>query len=821
MNDIFPPVLKYAGLTLILSHPGRFDKLKLIDGYAGREVDDALRPLSRHCVEIRTMSCKAPLREGTKVVLLCGETCLPHYLGELPSRINQLRGSPYERNGIIYIPTYHTQDAYDRQEYETRLNPALNAHAATHEEIFDDEAEESDSAVKGKGRTSRSNYGFWLRQDIQKAVRICKQGLHRNSCTYVLRAPIELLLQSIRSLWGKRVYFDIETIWGTDQMSCFSVSADAHTVTSVSLINYSGTLTYGSVGTRRILRELAGLFAKCQQLVVHNAQFDLFILAYKYRIAPPAWNKIEDTMLMHARTYVGVEKSLGHCVTLYTDQPYHKDEGIFNPQTYDQETALLTYNAKDVETLALVHSGILEHGKRTGTLTSQTQANECLRAYLGMSLRGIALDNDALCAHIDALRKRAEWFESKVLSRLAGFDLNPRSPKQVAAYLYDMLKLPRPKGNASPTGKGTLYKLMQRHDIPALRMILYLRRLSKDAGTLSFPQWKDARATCVYQIAGTKSGRLASKALLGRWGTNLQNLNKERCRRFFVPDPGMELVQVDQSGAEALIVTMMTKPGSNLRRLMQAGIKTHTYFAMHLFAEIWQDRLFKGTDSHIRAFLDSPIENLASLPRWKELEKCIKDSDKSLPSERYYHHAKMGVHGGNYGIAEARFIDQVLDKSDGEIVLTLAQGRTIINKLHEVFPEIRRDFQAYVRAQLDATGTLKNLFGYPRTFYHYGRPIDDVLVREAFSYIPQSTVGIITSMCIAELQAALDSGVYEGFEILANTHDSVLVQCEPTHTEQVKLWIKNHMNRQLTSPYGEIFHMKSDATVGKNWEMKE
>lgn len=282
--------------------------------------------------------------------------------------------------------------------------------------------------------------------------------------------------------------------------------------------------------------------------------------------------------------------------------------------------------------------------------------------------------------------------------------------------------------------------------------------------------------------------------------------------------PKYKLVQVDQAGAEALIVAMMTKPGSNLRRLLTAGIKAHTYFAMHLFADVWQETVFKSTDSHIRAFTESPIEQLSHLPRWKTLETVIKDSDKNPPGTRYYHHAKMGVHGGNYGIAERKFCNQVLDKSDGEIILTQAEGARIITTLHRVFPEIRGDFQAYVKREIDRCGSLKNLFNFPRTFYHYGRPADEILYREAYSFIPQSTVGIITSMCIADLQDILDKRERTDFEILANTHDSVLVQCRERDVDSVKSLIQSKMNRKLISIYGEEFYMKSDATVGDNWK---
>lgn len=538
-----PPRLKYNGLTIMLSHAGRFDKRQLIDGYYGKEIESALisAGTTRYACDIRTMGCREPILPTTRVVLCCGAATLPRYFNEpLTGKLDNLRGSPFKRDEVVWIPTYHTTDAYDRQEYESRLNTGLLSQAQTAsvagEHESDEDTTETDEVSKAKGRTSRANYGFWLRADIQKAVRIAKFGPSASTLRpIILRQGLEDLLRSLDDLGqdAARLYFDIETLPGSDQISCFAIGASATRITSVSLINFRGEITYGRDGTRSILRHLAKLLST-HEFVIHNSQFDLFILGWKYKLPPSM--RIADTMLMHARNYIGIEKSLGHCISLYTDLPYHKDEGVYDPKNYSQESALLTYNAKDVQTTALVYAGIREHGARLGTLTSQDQANACIRAYLGCSFRGIKLDNERLCSHLDALTKRAEFFETKVLPRLVGFNLNPRSPKQVAHYLYEMLQLPKPKGSVSPTGKTTLYKIAIEHQIPAIKVILHLRRLSKDRGTLSFQQWGEGRATCSYKIAGTKSGRLSSGVLLGRWGTNLQNINKDRCREFFISD---------------------------------------------------------------------------------------------------------------------------------------------------------------------------------------------------------------------------------------------------------------------------------------------
>lgn len=66
------------------------------------------------------------------------------------------------------------------------------------------------------------------------------------------------------------------------------------------------------------------------------------------------------------------------------------------------------------------------------------------------------------------------------------------------------------------------------------------------------------RSSCTYKISGTKTFRLSSSKILGHWGENLQNKEKGM-RVMYIPDDGKIFVQVDQSGAEALIVAYLCR----------------------------------------------------------------------------------------------------------------------------------------------------------------------------------------------------------------------------------------------------------------------
>ena len=69
------------------------------------------------------------------------------------------------------------------------------------------------------------------------------------------------------------------------------------------------------------------------------------------------------------------------------------------------------------------------------------------------------------------------------------------------------------------------------------------------------------RNTTIYKLGGTETFRASSSKWFGR-GTNLQNIEKSM-RQLYWADDGKVLVQVDQSGAEALIVSYLCEKAAS------------------------------------------------------------------------------------------------------------------------------------------------------------------------------------------------------------------------------------------------------------------
>lgn len=784
--------LPYKGLTVVLGKPSRFDRAQLLSGYGGQMFFNALSPLARQSVDVFLADAlkngEVSYKPDTKVVLLLGQKALDMVATGVS--IDEQRGCPIIKDGITYVPSYEPQEAVDRQAY---FNP-------------NDSDDKGGGDDKGRhGKTRRPNRKFWLTRDVKKAVAYLTTPPEVTKAAHVLWPRSDEVVRVLTETKGKHMYFDIETNRSLE-MTCFGFSFDEKRAWCVPMV-VSPREGYYYSDTPRILRALA-VAMRDNTTVIHNSLFDLFVMGYKYGI--PAPRRVYDTMLAHHRLFPEVEKSLGHCLSLYTDQPYHKNEGVFEAHGHEQQTQLYEYNAKDVISMALLQPQIDATAANFKATDSIQQVNDSIVPYLTAMLQGIRYD-DAKLDDIIANNDRYQNVLLRFLRLLVGKDLNPNSPKQVADYLYNRLGYKRPSKDVT-SEKALLQLRLSKPDNPVMALILRYRSLAKESGQLKFPPWDGVkpldhkRITTAYNLAGTTSYRLASRRLLGKWGTNVQNFPK-KLRKLFVADPGNVLVQADQAGAEALVVSYLCREG-NFRSLFANGVKSHVYVALRLFEDVWAAELGQS----IKDYCEAPAADLVKLPRWEELKKLISSSDNWSADKRYYFMAKMVCHASNYGMKAPTFRVNVLQKSGGAVNLTNKRAVFFLETYHTLFPEIRLWHRETI-AELKRTRILRNLFGYPRMFT---QTIDPSMFKEAYAFVPQSTVGCITNMAFTDLYN--NARIRElGADVIQNNHDSVLLQCSPDVADEVAKLACVALNREMTSPFGETFKMKSEAMIGENW----
>lgn len=326
------------------------------------------------------------------------------------------------------------------------------------------------------------------------------------------------------------------------------------------------------------------------------------------------------------------------------------------------------------------------------------------------------------------------------------------------------------------------------------------------------------RNTTSYGLGHTETFRRNSESITLDFiqkidvGTNLQNIEKS-ARKMYVPDDGKIFVQCDQSGADALIVSYLCRDG-NFRSLFKNGISPHVFVAIHVFGNVWQQKMDSGSSRYfsIKEVQDYPIPELTKHPFWKELVTLIKSSDNWPSSQRYYYISKQLGHSGNYDASWAMFQLNTLEKSKGKIVIPDDDAKHFHTHYHELFPEIH-EWHDETKAILTETRTLHNLFGFPR---YFGRELNNKMFKEAYAYVPQSTVAIITAVAYTRLQEFIEANKLK-WDLLSDCHDSYLCQCPIDEEKECRAKMLEFMQQPLIGRDGVKFNMRAEAQSGFNW----
>lgn len=311
-----------------------------------------------------------------------------------------------------------------------------------------------------------------------------------------------------------------------------------------------------------------------------------------------------------------------------------------------------------------------------------------------------------------------------------------------------------------------------------------------------------------YNVAGTKSFRLSSRQFLSEYGGNAQN-QPESIREYLIADPGKVILQRDQSGAEAMIVSRLSKAG-NYRRLFALGIKPHTYLALNIFAE----KFARHTGFPASRYLGLSPDALVLLPEWPDLNTYISSHPDN---DREYKLGKITAHAKSYAMGAATFQLNTLQQSGGLIRLSLKESKHFLGTFEFLFPEII-EWQQEIRDTVRTTRKLHNLFGHPRNFH---KQWSEELFREALSFIPQSTVGVLTSIAATKIQSKIESE-HRDWDLLVNAHDALVMQVPDSHDEirDAMEALDAGFRQPLLDREGNTYYMKSEGMYGPTWAKK-
>ena len=522
--------------------------------------------------------------------------------------------------------------------------------------------------------------------------------------------------------------------------------------------------------------------------IAQNAQFDIIML----KINPyhtEVRGLVFDTMCGHHTVYpemassesqatgkhrIGGGKSLGLLCSIYTRQPYYKHWGKSGTDEvfwkYNCMDACVTYECADVIVKEMEEFGVKGFYYKL--------VHPLIEILLEMQIRGVKIDQTVRVQAMEMYEKETVELQAKLEGAL-GKVINVMSPKQLKELLYDELNLPPQykKGTAQlTTDEDALDTLSTKFNSPIFDLILSIRGNKKLIGTyLNDKGGEDGRMRCSYVIGGTETGRLSSRQSVFGSGTNLQNIPKGVCRKMFVADDGKVFVEADLSQAEARVVAYLSEE-ERLVDLFNRGVDIHKHVAGWIF--------------------NKPIE---------EVTTGDKESEREI--------AKHLIHASNYGIGPRTF-SKVAGVSESE-------AKVLLQKYFDTFPRIKA-WHMKIQAGLGKNRTMVTPMGRKRTFFGLW---GDQLFREAYAFVPQSTVADVLNLamirfCKLKEDGRLNAPPYQvghGIEVMLQVHDAFVVQCNKTHVQHTMDCMREAFDIPLLI-FGRTLKIPVEMKVGENWE---
>jgi uracil-DNA glycosylase family 4 len=483
--------------------------------------------------------------------------------------------------------------------------------------------------------------------------------------------------------------------------------------------------------------------------IIQNALFELSFLGGSDCLQGLYW----DTMVASHVLYPEFKKSLDFLTSIYTREPYYKDEGRSWRPGVDPPEQMYLYNCKDCAvTFEIAEKQIVEMKELGLWDFFTTYKMPLLRVLSNIQDHGLLIDTATRDDLRSMLLSKISSAQAQ-LNELAGWEVNVNSPKAMQTLLYKQLRLPVQRNRATgsiTTDQLAIDKLMKKSTSQLLPLIGTIRRARKIISTYLDAQLdSDGRIRTTFNF--TETGRLTSSNTVFGTGMNLQNWPHAdeddsiagAVRDIIIADAGTVFVEGDSAQAEAIAVAGLSGDGNLLGRF-QSGKKVHPFVASLVFGKPEQE-VGKGT--------------------------------------REYDIGKRCVHSGNYKVGPRKFA-QITGLSE-------AEASRVLELYYQRFPGIPQ-WHERVERELHGTRTIRTPFGRQRRFF--GRWGDD-LVREAIAYVPQSTV--VDNLNRAMLRCYWRFYSDPRIHIVMQIHDSMLVQCPPDKVDWVTSVMKKEMERQF------------------------
>ncbi|MGQ9733570.1 MAG: DNA polymerase I [Candidatus Bipolaricaulia bacterium] len=427
------------------------------------------------------------------------------------------------------------------------------------------------------------------------------------------------------------------------------------------------------------------------------------------------------------------------------------------------------YAGEDAEIVLRLRDLMVQELKEKGLYQLFTEVElPLIEVLVEMELAGVLMDPRVLEEQAKEIEVLLDNLRKEIY-QLAGEEFNPASPKQVAAILYEKLKLPVIK--KTKTGPSTdslvLKELALQHPLP--EKILSYRELEKLLNTYiqKLPEYinpKTGRIHTSFNQSVTATGRLSSS------DPNLQNIPIRtelggQIRRAFIAPKGRKLLAADYSQIELRLLAHLSGD-ENLIRAFREEEDLHTRTAAELF-DLPKERVTKAQREIAKRVNYATIYGVSAFRLSKELG--IPQKEAQLYLDKYFERYPR----------VKEFIEEKIKEAEEK-----GFARTILN---------RRRYLPHI------TSRDHNLRSYDQ--------------RNAINTPIQGSAADLMKLAMLRVYEKIKSGELKA-DMLLQIHDELLFELDAAEVERAAPLIKETMEHvmELRVP------LKVDIKVGKNWE---
>jgi uracil-DNA glycosylase family 4 len=524
-----------------------------------------------------------------------------------------------------------------------------------------------------------------------------------------------------------------------------------------------GTQYQNMVVDPRVKTVLSGL-----QGVYHNGQFDCGFL--KVEGYDPVMK--DDTLLMH---YMMDErgksahrlKKLAFIHLGAGDWEAELSRWKGENESYDKIPDDVLYNYCAHDTCYTLQLRDLFRKKMGDSRIYDDLLMPCANMFNDIRHKGLLIDVEVMMELDKVLAMEMEKAEG-LLRDLCGFWVNPCSPLQVQVLMYDVMRFPVTRDYGRSTAEEAL-EAYREH--PIIREILEYRGLNKLRGSYvdNFAGFLDShwRVHPLIKLYAAVTGRIASE------NPAVMNIPKRGgVKRMFLPEPGHEILEVDQKQMELRCYAMI------------AG-------DVHL------------KDLLIRAEIDKEADPHRRVAREAMLRMGRPTDEDSLTDFRRT--AKTAVFGRLYG----RGLRSIM-LSFG---LTRDEAQGLVDVIDSLFPSIP-EHNRRCRQAVHQDHELTTYFGRKRRFGLITEEARHELYRMAANYETQSLASDVNLFCMLHLYGDREVRSW-GFTPLFPVHDSIVFDSESREN-------LGRLGKRMREFCGDLVENKMefdvDMKIGPNWE---